>query len=432
MENLLPRLTLKEYEPGFMEGIALSKGDLQLAESLGGEEGRLVVEDLKKGIRVNASSWVGVVRFSSFEVRVVPKLAGENLGLVEMLAFTSGLDALNRNKGLRDIDTLAHADLFDLLALLFAEACERIVNGGLLHDYIMEEQDLPILRGRMLVREQIQRRKGQVDRIECRYDEHSSNIAENKILTVALSFCARRVSHPAVLRKVRRLMQIFLESCNIQDADTEDLLNQINYHRLNQHYEEPIELAKILLQAAGVNNLFSSSMTKSFAFLLDMNKLFELFVYRFTERALETTGCHVQYQHRDSSIIWNADANRPYAGVIPDLIVEYSDPSNKRMVIDTKYKLYDLKKISPSDIYQCFLYAYAYSSNIGNIPKSVILYPTLEPSPASTNLHVRTKELLTGAKVTAQGFNIPIALDEIRRNIKGGMSSLLASQIFAV
>jgi 5-methylcytosine-specific restriction enzyme subunit McrC len=429
LDNPLPRLTLKEYEPGFIEGVALSKGDLQLAESLDGEDGRLIVEDLKKGIRVTATSWVGVVRFSSFEVRVVPKLAGENLGLVGMLAFTTGMDSLNRNKGLRDLDTLAHADLFDLLALLFAEACERIVNGGLLYDYIVEEQDLPVLRGRMLVREQVQRRKGQVDRIECRYDEHSSNIPENKVLTIALNFCAKRVKHPAVLRKVRRLMQIFLETCSIQDANIEDLFNRVTYHRQNQHYEEPIELAKILLHAAGVNNLFSSGMTKSFAFLLDMNKLFELFVYRFTERALVTTGCHVQYQHKDRSIIWNADANRPYAGVIPDLIVEYTDLPSKRMVIDTKYKLYDLKKISPSDIYQCFLYAYAYSSNTGNIPKSVILYPTLETSPASTNLHVRTKALLIGAKVSAQGFNIPIALEEIRRNIKGTMTALVASQI---
>lgn len=430
MENLLPRLTLKEYEPGFLEGIALSKGDLQLAESLGGEDGRLIVEDLKRGIRVNATSWVGVVRFSSFEVRVVPKLAGENLGLVGMLAFTTGMDALNRNKGLRDLDTLAHTDLFDLLALLFAEACEKIVNGGLLYDYMMEEQDLPILRGRLLIKEQIRRRMGQVDRIECRFDEHSSNIAENKVLTLALSFCARHVQNPSVLRKVRRLMQIFLESCTIQEADIEDLLTNITFHRLNQHYKEPIELAKILLQASGVNDLFAAGATKSFAFLLDMNKLFELFVYRFIERALDTSGCHVKYQHRDKSIIWNADANRPYARVIPDLIIEYLDPPEKRMVIDTKYKLYDLKKISPADIYQCFLYAYAYSSNTGSIPRSLILYPTLDMSPTSTNLHVRTKELVVGAKVLAQGFNIPNALEEIQLDQIGAMSLLIKAQIF--
>lgn len=429
MNAALPRLVLKEYEHGFLDGISLSKEDLELAESLSGEDSRLVIEERKTGIEVKATSWVGVVRFRGFEVRVIPKLAGENLGLVGMLAFATGLDGLNRNRGVRDLSIHDQTDLFDLLALLFAESCERIVNGGLLYGYIVEEQDLPLLRGRLLVREQFQRRMGQVDRIECRYDEHSSNIAENKILAIALNLCARRVRTPAVIRKVRRLMQIFLASCTIHDADVKELLAGVTFNRLNQHYKEPIELAKLLVSESGIRDLFSAGETKSFAFLINMNTLFELFVFRFIQRALDPSLYQVKYQQRDRSIIWNANENRPYARVIPDLLIEYSDHPEKRLVIDTKYKLYDTKKISPSDVYQCFLYAYAYDSGTGSIPRSIILYPTLDRFPQATHLHVRTKEQIIGASILAQGFNIPLALDEIRQNKQGGLSASIETLV---
>lgn len=37
------------------------------------------------GLRVRARSWVGIVRLDKVEVRIMPKLAGEMLGLVRLL-----------------------------------------------------------------------------------------------------------------------------------------------------------------------------------------------------------------------------------------------------------------------------------------------------------------------------------------------------------
>ena len=50
---------------------------------------------------ITARSWVGVVRFERFEVRVVPKLAGNNIGLVEMIEFATGLDSLRGSSSAR-------------------------------------------------------------------------------------------------------------------------------------------------------------------------------------------------------------------------------------------------------------------------------------------------------------------------------------------
>ena len=41
---------------------------------------RIEIDELKEGIRIKAKSWVGLIHFQDFEIQVVPKLAGENLG----------------------------------------------------------------------------------------------------------------------------------------------------------------------------------------------------------------------------------------------------------------------------------------------------------------------------------------------------------------
>jgi 5-methylcytosine-specific restriction enzyme subunit McrC len=425
-------ITLAEWETKIIPGLELTREDQAIVAQLGGEAGRLDIEELRTGLKIQAKSWVGVIRFHKFEVQVIPKLAGKNLGLVEMLMFTSGLDALRRNSGVRELQTENTTNLFDLLCLLLSEYCERIVSGGLRHDYVEEECDLPFLRGRLLVRDQIRKRMGQIDRLECHFDEHNTDILDNRVLAAVLMLCAKQVTHPLVTQKIRRLTSIFAEACSTENLNLCTAWDDLSYDRQNQHYQAAHTLARILSEGFGVQDLFASSEIRSFAFLLDMNRLFELFMYRFLERALSGSNYHVYYQFRDPSIIWDADHNRPYTHVIPDLLVENNGIRQKRMVMDVKYKLYDDGKVNPSDIYQCFLYAYAYKRYSSAIPMSVILYPSERRLRPGMSLEVRTKEYLTGAKVHILGINIPQAIEEINVSSLGDISKYLQEIIYSL
>ena len=92
--TILPRLTLREWETQ-EHPIALSERDRDLARHLHADQ-RLVVDELRTGLRISATSWVGLVRFEVLEVSVIPKLAGGNLGLVQMIELTTGLSSLHR------------------------------------------------------------------------------------------------------------------------------------------------------------------------------------------------------------------------------------------------------------------------------------------------------------------------------------------------
>jgi 5-methylcytosine-specific restriction enzyme subunit McrC len=265
---------LREWETRTFQGITLSDTDRALVARLGeGGEGRLQIDELRDGLRVRARSWVGVVRLETVEIRIVPKLAGDQVGLVRLLEFTSGLEGLWRFDTEAAVE-VAGDSLLDLVALLFAEATEGVVRRGLMAGYIEREEDLGVVRGRILADRQILERFGRLDRIICRFDELEHDVDENRLLLAALRVAARRVQTPSVHRRLGRLRAVLEPVCDPSGLDLRALRREITYNRLNAHYERAHALAWLVLDALGIDDLLALGSTRSFAFLLDMNLLF--------------------------------------------------------------------------------------------------------------------------------------------------------------
>jgi 5-methylcytosine-specific restriction enzyme subunit McrC len=417
-----------EWKDCFIDKASLSAQDQRLARQLGGEAGRVEIEELKDRVRVRARSWIGVLRFEQFEVHIKPKLAGNYLNLIDLLTYTTGFHGLRRNIGQRFLEAKPNGGLFDLIVHLFVIACEALVNGGLLFDYVTEEGPLPVLRGRILVREQFNRHSGRIDLLECRYDEHSTNIIENQILAYALKMCARYISDAQIHLAVNRLAAVFDALCERSTLDLDDARN-LTYHRLNQHYQEAHQLAWILLDGLGIKDLYTIRELRSFAFLIDMDKVFERFVWKIVNQALERTTLQVHYQKHDRSILWNTLTNKPYASIIPDLLVQSSLYPQRRLVIDAKYKRYNSQKITPGDIYQNFLYAYAYSDPAQAQPTALMIHPAEGKTAVHTHLHVKIGTGTGGATIYALGLEIPIALALAREKHGDELRQLLFGEI---
>jgi len=430
MKSLAPHpvsTTLGEWKSGILEGVTLKADDRSLAGCLTDE---VAIDELRSGVRISTRSWVGLVRFDAFQVQIVPKLAGENLGLVDLIDYATGLDALERYPSVRTLSG-AGANLFDLIALLFAEACERILRGGLLSDYCEVEDDLPVVRGRLLIRQQMLRRFGRIDRLECRYDEHLTNIPENQVLLAGLTICAGRVGHPAVAMRVRRLLSVVSEVCTLNDVDLRQVRTTLVYNRMNEYYREPHELAWLILDALGIKDIYATGSPQCFAFLLDMNKLFENFVARWFRHIFSNTPFRVIPQRRDRTILWDADLNRPYKAVIPDLLVEDRTQPGRFLPVDAKYKLYDERKLSPSDIYQTFMYAYAYGEQHRVFPTALILYPATSAGAAQGRLHVRQSNGSITAEIRAVPIHLPTALKDARSGQIGATGEAVIAAVRA-
>ena len=345
-----PTFEIAEWATRLIPDVELTDADRRLATALAAGDPRLLVDDLREGVRVTARSWVGVVRFETFGVSVVPKLAGGNLGVLRMLQYASGLHALDRLETQRTLETAKVGQLVDLLGLLLAEATSRLLRDGLLSDYVSREETLATMRGRLRLDEQMRRRYLQIDRLECRFDEHDTDIVENRLLGAALAIARRVCADDDVRRRVGRYHTVLNEVCEPGEFDPESASLELTYHRRNQHYRTAHALSWLFVRTLAVNNLYEAGSIGSFAFLLDMNLLFEQFVTRLLVDALAGTGVDVRAQYRDQTLIVEEPLLRRYAGVVPDILLESDDVHGRRRVpVDAKYKLYDEGKLDPAD-----------------------------------------------------------------------------------
>jgi 5-methylcytosine-specific restriction enzyme subunit McrC len=364
---------------------------------------------------VSATSWIGVVRFHDVEIRVVPKYAGGDLGVLRMLDYASGLPALRTYDAVRTLHTEGRS-LVDLLGWMLAERTGRIVRAGLLADYVSRLDDLPVLRGRLRLIEQVQSHYGRIETLACAYDEHESDILENQVLAGALGVARRICSDPEVVSKIGLLQPVLDEACDPSSLDAVSARAVLDYNRRNEHYRAAHEIAWLFLARAGVDDVFAAGRTDAFAFLLDMNQLFEDFVTRLLRDALEPAGTQVHAQRRDRSIVENELTHRPYAAIIPDILLDSRSAEGRlRLPVDAKYKLYDVRRLDPADVYQAFFYAYAYHRpgvDDSAAPSALVVYPSSEAG-TRVALRVRSEGGATTARIRAIGVDIPAALRAI-------------------
>jgi len=410
-QNEMKNYPISEWEQIIIQE-EIQPADYPLLRQLKERE-RIEIEELKHGLKIKAKSWVGIVKFLNFQLQIVPKLAGGNMGLVDMLAITTGIQALKKYRSQRFLEPESKNNLFDLIAWLYCDACEVILSGGIRYDYKRIEEALPTLRGRFLIDKQYQRRYGLLDRVECRFDEHSSNILDNKILAYGLLKATRIVQNEVIKAKIRRLFTIFSDSCQIDQLDFDAARNEVIYNRLNAHYEDAHQLAWIIIDGLGIEDIYKSKFTPSFAFLLDMNALFEQFVLVYLNHINAKRNLIINYQRREKSIIWDLFHQRTYSTIIPDYLITCIE-TNRKIAIDAKYKLYDDRKLDTADIAQIFLYAYAYNRSPN--PIAFLIYPTEKSTEVKASMMIRQHKQPDGARIKLIGLSLQSAIDEIQND----------------
>lgn len=410
----MQRVELSEYRSTTVESeTPPTPADERLAAQLRGEDeherARLNVSWLASGkVEIRATSWVGVARFSHLEVHVLPKLIGGELRLLRMLEYAIGIRMLRR---LNDATMTAKGhDLLDLVCLLLAEEAEALVRDGLLRDYREADDTLRVLRGRLRYRDQYFRRFGQLDQLECHFDEYDSDIPDNQLLAAGLDAARRHAKDRDVRFRALRLGSLLQEACEPRTADADWYQRTIRYTRRNASYRPAHELAKLLLRQLAFDNLFNSSSDGVTAFMINMNTVFERFVLRLvTEAFAEVDTIEVSPHTRLRAVIRNDDTGRTHTTIDPDLIIEY-EPTKVRVPLDVKYKLYDSKKVGVGDIYQTFLYAFALGK--GGVHRSGIIFPSTSAVNGPT-LSVRQLDGPTSAKIAMLGLDIPKTLDDL-------------------
>ncbi len=293
---------------------------------------------------LKARQYCGVLNFDNQDFYILPKIVNhnneQNLNIfIYMLMYA--YDIKLSNEQIASCKNDKHS-ILEVFVQMFASNLLNELKKGLYKEYLTQQDNLPVLKGKYLINENLKYNFTK-NKIYCEYDEFSPNNSLNQFFLYSVKYLQKFVKNKKLLKQC----ELIFDEVEYKQIDI-NKLDRIPFNRLNQRFKTSFEIAILLLKQS--IPLFSQDK-KSFAFLFDMNILFEKFIAKIVKELDDNA--KIQNQDNFNDLILK-----------PDIIL-------KNQIIDTKYKkIKSIEDIKQSDKLQAF----AYGVNYG-VDNVMLLYP---------------------------------------------------------
>ncbi|GIJ43396.1 McrBC 5-methylcytosine restriction system component [Virgisporangium aliadipatigenens] len=297
--------------------------------------------------RVMPAGRVGAVRIGGLDVEVRPKVG------IARLLFLLGYAA---DPGFRPEDVAARPEpeLWAALAEGLIRQAERALGPGVLQGYVVVDEALPLVRGRIRFADQFARRAVLPLPVELQFDEYATDIAENRILRTALRRMLAVPRLPAGTRARLSHLDGRLDGVSVLPHGA--IRPAYRPSRLNARYLPALRLAELVLRNQSTEPGPGEVTTASF--VVNMAKAFEDFVTTALREALATFPGRTDGQYEA-----HLDTGRAVR-IRPDVV--HVVGGRPAAVFDAKYKLEHLSSGYPgTDVYQMLAYCTALRLNEG-------------------------------------------------------------------
>jgi 5-methylcytosine-specific restriction enzyme subunit McrC len=377
-------ITLFEHE--CTSGFGWTDRDLvaleRLSRAAGAELLRPVVRGRARELR--AAQHVGVFRLGNRTVQVLPKIyqSGEatdarqrareaTRNLLHMLQIADEVPV--REQGLASL-LRRDMDWFEILTRLFATHLREEWQRGASRGYLLVEDDLPTLKGKWRITEQI-RRPARDHQFAVAYDEFTADIPLNRVFR----FVVERlwgVTRDGENRQALGELRQWLDEVTLLPAVPASAASPPLLTRLNRRLEPLLNLARLFLEG-GVMQMAAGDLS-AFAFVFDMNRVFEASLVNFVRRHRKAIlppdlwDCDLLPQARGASLCLARVGGKPVFRLKPDLALRSGHTFP--LIMDAKYKGLEPDVsgagVAQGDLNQMFAYAHRY-----DCPRVLMLYP---------------------------------------------------------
>jgi len=387
---------------------ALSVADIDQLDALATRLKIPVIEHLSRS-RVRPAQYVGAVQLARRTIEFLPKIerTGGELdlpavrhNLLRMLLVAYDLEGATPGKAALEKNS---DGWLDILMRLFSRALADQLRRGLIRRYREESDDLPTVRGRLQIEEQIRRNLVHRERSACEFDEFDEDHALNQLFRVAIRRMLRVASNNTTQQALRELLPAFEGVSDV--TPTTDWLDRVTLDRVSERFGLCLGMARLFLRGA-TTGLYSGDQN-SFALLFDMNELFEKYVARTLRRQLRGSGFDVSIQDARFHLVRDPQNGLRLFKLRPDIVVRREGAAY--CVVDTKWKRLspDERKlgIAQGDLYQMLAYAEGYGS------ATVLLIYPWDPS-GGAHLSVRKQLVFEGGRRSTVTVG-ELALDDL-------------------
>jgi 5-methylcytosine-specific restriction enzyme subunit McrC len=379
MKNLTLReaydwLYVDEYSPN---GVTLEEWENLLhfiEEKYSGEN------VMELGIRkLRFINLVGIIQLNTVRIEILPKISlhhqDESVNrrvLLNMLNMTKQLPVqLNE----RTLSQFEKVDLSHLLAHLFVTELYKALKRGIYRGYEQKQENLPHLKGRLMISPHLRKNANHSIHAFCEYDELSPNVTLNQVLKTALKVIQPIIQQNTIRTQSMMIHELF-DEVDDQKID-KNMLENIQLNRQNQHYDNVLQLAIAILRSTSMSTGFNQQA--AFSFLFKMNELFEGYVGECLKKVVAPTEYKLDIQHKEKRLLINVHSGRSNISLKPDFVISKNEADGPTpiLVLDTKWKsIFNGTQMTynQADLYQMYAYVTAYKS----AERCILLYPKVQ------------------------------------------------------
>ena len=317
---------------------------------------------------VHFSQFVGVIQVGNLNIEILPKISREVKAgdkqkwqqvLIEILRECRWLQVDAPEKA-----TLRYKpnSILEAYIELFLLKCEEIVRQGLVKKYRTIDQNSGALKGRLLVDRQVSTNLVHQERFYIRHQTYDGDNLYNRILLKALKLIPSISNSPAIADRAAGLLLFFPEMGDVRvDYLT---FENLSYDRKTHRYKEAMEIAAMLL--LNYRPDISTGKNHVLAILFDMNKLWEEYIFRQMFKH-KPPGWSVMAQN--SRKFWQPVIPGPLKTIRPDIVI-HNKANDRKVVLDTKWKIPENFIPDDADLKQMFVYNEYWGSE-----NSILIYP---------------------------------------------------------
>ncbi|WP_374461715.1 McrC family protein [Chryseobacterium taeanense] len=325
--------------------------------------------------KITFKSYVGVLQVGSKVIEILPKADDRFSGEQSRSKWQSALLRMLQMAGyikLNETDSASQSitkrNLLDIYLYAFIKEVERLTHLGLVKKYHQNIGNEKVLKGRLLLSKHIQHNLVHKERFYTEHIVYDFNNKYNNILKTALKIVENCSSDISIKQTVSQQLIYFTDIDSWRGSVSE--LDKLNFDRKTEQYQDAISLAKLIIGNYCPD--FSAGNQHILAFLFDMNKLFENYIFKCLkkyENSLPELNLSVRRQSKQK--FWGDKTIRP------DIIISYQtkEKALNNFVVDTKWKVIDEDTPSDNDLKQMFVYNFQFKAH-----KSFLFYPKTNQS----------------------------------------------------
>ena len=361
------RLELREHQP-YPKNVPLDKEQLRALTGCGAHIQVLPSLNEEGGYILRPSSYVGAVNIGDLAIVIRPKIPIDRV--MFLIAYSMDPKHWRRNA----VELARDDGILEAIIFAFTHHTRQAIHRGLLRGYRGEDDALNTVRGRIRFGDQIQRRFDIPLPVEVAFDEFTEDIEKNRLLKSAIDRLGHTfIRSEAARQEVRRLRPSFTGVG--PGSYRRGTLPEVRYTRLDEHYRPAVELARLILENSSLE--LQGGKIAGAAFFVDMNKVFERFLYVALREALGLP--EGQWRHEADLTLDEGG----HIGMKPDLSWWPSggtagNGSRPLFVGDAKYKKTDGGGFEHADIYQMLAYCTA-----SDLPSGMLIYAAKEGEPGT-------------------------------------------------